>query len=185
MAQKVLRALSGITGKAFVAAPWCWVLTGAWLSKSMPVSGFAAHSSSDHRELLFDINGRDAESIIIRMHFHSHCTAKRERGDSLISSQFSLEVVWIALELPVSSSCLSQSLRWLLPRPDTLHAAWMDGICLEEESLGKYFLTALFLSKWLFPLETADLFHYIWERTDCISVFCRKPVFHFNYCNTV
>lgn len=59
----------------------------------MPFSGFDSHSSSDHTALLFDINNEDAELVITRMHFHSHCTTTRERGDSLISSQFSSEVV--------------------------------------------------------------------------------------------
>lgn len=118
---------------------------GVWLSKSMPFADFDSHSSSDDVALLFDINNEDAELVITRMHFHSHCTTTREREDSLISSQFSSDVVWIALEVPVPSSCLSKSPKWLLPRLGTLQAAWMDGIRLEKKSLGKYFLTGLLL----------------------------------------
>lgn len=69
------------------------ILIGVCLSKSMPFSGFDSHSSSDHTALLFDINNEDAELVITRMHFHSLCTTTKERGHSLISSQFSSEVV--------------------------------------------------------------------------------------------
>lgn len=73
-------------------------------------------------------------------------------------SYFKPVQLWGGLNCSGGASFFS-SLRWLLPRPGTLQAAWMDGIRLEKKSLGKYSLTGLFLLKWLFPLEIADLFH--------------------------
>lgn len=95
------------------------------------------------------IHNADTELVITRMYFHSDCTASGERGYSLTSSQFSSEVVWIALQMPVSSSRLSKSLKWLLLRSGTLQDAWTHVIHLEKNSLVKYFLTGLFLLKWL------------------------------------
>jgi len=59
----------------------------------MLFSGFDSHGFSDHTALLFDINNEDAELLIARIQFHSHCTTIKERGESLISSQFSSEVL--------------------------------------------------------------------------------------------
>lgn len=129
--------------------PSAMTLIFNWISKSMPFSGFNSHSSSDHAALLFTIHNADIKLVITKMYFHSDCTASGEKGYSLMSSQFSSEVVWTALQMPVSSSCLSMSLKWLLLRPGTLQDARTHVIHLEKNSLGKYFLTGLFLLKWL------------------------------------